>query len=220
MTSMKITSFTSLVVLACTLPLAAACSGGDQGGSERRHIANNFTELVVNALKDPTLQEFDREVLERAKNSGRIEQADYDEAYSRFAHCMATSGKPVTLTRLSNGLYRIENTPLSDGESVESAMSLVTKCQQGTTNEVGELYGIQQGNPELLANPYEIAHKCLEAKGMVDSTFSAEDLRKAIGSERSGGGSALGDSLPFDAHGDEAQACFIGANMTIAKAVP
>lgn len=200
------------------LSLVVACSGGDnQGGSERRHIADNFTELVVTALDDPSLQEFDREVLERAKVSGRIEQADYDEAYNRFAQCMATSGKPVTLTRLSNGLYRVENTPLSDGESVESAMSIVIKCGQGTTNEIGELFGIQQGNPELLGNPYEIAHKCLETKGMISSDFPVEDLRKAIGSEGSGG-NALKDRLPFDPYGDEAQACFIGANMTIAKA--
>jgi len=206
-----------VLVVAGVLSLVVACSGGDQGSSERRHIADNFTELVVTALDDPSLQEFDREVLERAKVSGRIEQADYDQAYSRFAQCMATSGKPVTLTRLSNGLYRTENTPLSDGESVESAMSIVIKCEQGTTNEIGELFGIQQGNPELLGNPYEIAHKCLETKGLIGSDFSLKDLREAIGSEGSGG-STLKDHLPFDPYSDEAQACFIGANMTIAKA--
>ncbi|MFE4195857.1 hypothetical protein ACFRJ9_08325 [Paenarthrobacter sp. NPDC056912] len=172
--------------------------------------------MVATALNDPTLQEFDRDVLERAKVSGRIEQADYDEAYSRFAQCMATSGKPVTLKKLSNGLYRIENTPLADGESVQTAMSIVTQCEKGTTNEVGELYGIQQGNPELLANPYEIAHKCLEAEGIVDSTFSHEDLRKIMGSPGSPG-STLEDRLPFDPYSDEAQACFVGANMALGK---
>lgn len=207
----------SFLVVACGLLLVVACSGGNQGESERRHIASNFTELVVAALEDPTLQEFDRDVLKRAQISGRIEQADYDEAFSRFAQCMKTSGKPVTLTRLSNGLYRVANTPLSDGESIESAIAIVTKCQQGTTNQIAELFGIQQGNPDLLANPYEIAHKCLNSKGLVDSSFSAEDLRKAIGSEGHGGES-LHEKLPFDPEDDEAQACFVGANMTIAKA--
>lgn len=130
---------------------------------------------------------------------------------------MATSGKPVTLTKLSNGLYKIENTPLSEGETIQLAMSIVTACEAGTTNEIGELYGIQQGNPELLANPYEIAHSCLAAKGVVDSNFSHEDLRKIMGSPGNPG-STLEDRLPFDPYSDEAQACFVGANMALGKA--
>lgn len=217
--SINARSLASVLFVACMLPLVASCSGGDQGSSERRHIANNFSDLVITALNDPNLEEFDTDVLRRAKDSGRIDQADYDEAYSRFGNCMADSGKPITLTRLSNGLYRVENTPLSDGESIQSAMSIVTRCAQGTTNVISELYGIQQGNPELLTNPYEIAHKCLETKGLVDASFSFDDLRKAIGSEVSGG-NALKDRVPFDPYGDEAQACFVGANMTIVKATP
>lgn len=208
---------TVVLLMLCVLPLIAACSGGDQSASERRHIANNFSELIDRALGDPTLQEFDREVLNRAKATGRIEQADYDEAYSRFGRCMATSGKPVTLTKLSNGLYRIENTPLSEEESVQSAMSIVTACEAGTTNEIGELYGIQQGNPELLANPYEIAHNCLASKGLVDSNFSHEDLRKIMGS-LGPPGVPLEDRLPFDPYSAEAQACFVGANMALGRA--
>ncbi|MFJ6230218.1 hypothetical protein ACIQF8_09540 [Pseudarthrobacter sp. NPDC092184] len=199
------------------LPMIAACSGSDQGNSERRVIAENFSELVSTALGDPNLQEFDREVLERAERTGRIEQADYDEAYSRFAQCMETSGEPVNLTKLSNGLYRVENAPLSDGETIESAMSTVTTCSEGTISRLGELYSIQQGNPELLANPYEIAYKCLESKGLVDSDLPLEEFQKAFRSEGDGE-SSLEERMPFDPYGDEAQACFAGANMSIGKA--
>ncbi|MFJ4267868.1 hypothetical protein ACIPY1_15020 [Paenarthrobacter nicotinovorans] len=205
-----------LAALACVLVLTAACTDPKQGNDEPEHIANNFTDLVITALNDPALEEFDRDVLQRAKDSGRVEQADYDEAYRRFAHCLAMSAKPVGLTRLSNGLYRVKNTPLSDGESIEFAMSVVTKCQRGTTNEIGELYGIQQGNPDLLADPFKVSHKCLHDKGMIDSSFSTEDLRKSIAPE----GSRPSANLPFDANGDEAQACFIGANMTIVVPAP
>jgi hypothetical protein len=209
----------SAFVVASVLPLVAACSSGDQGSSERRHIAENFSELVSTALLDPNLQEFDREVLERAENTGRIEQADYDEAYSRFARCMETSGKPVALTKLNNGLYQVENTPLSEAETIESAMSIVNKCSEGTTNRLGELYSIQQGNPELLSNPYEIAYKCLESKGVIDSHLPLEDFQKTL-SSAGNEGSTLEDRLPFDPYSDEAQACFVGANMTFAKAAP
>lgn len=207
----------SAIVAACVLPMVAACSGDGQASSERRVIAQSFSELVSTALADPRLQDFDREVLERAERTGRIEQADYDEAYSRFAQCMETSGEPVTLTKLSNGLYRVANTPLAEGETVESAMSIVTKCSEGTTSRLGELYSIQQGNPELLANPYEIAYKCLELKGLVDSGLPLEEFQKTFSSPGDKE-SPLQSRLPFDPYNDDAQACFVGANMTIAKA--
>ncbi|MGP0224503.1 hypothetical protein [Paenarthrobacter sp. NCHU4564] len=203
------------VAVACSVLLLPACAG-EQEASEKRHIASNFSELVDNALKDPTLQEFDRDVLERAKASGRINQADYDEAYGRFAQCMATAGKPVKLTKLSNGLYRIDNTPLADGESVQTAMSVMVKCQEGTINEIGELFGIQQGNPELLANADEVAYKCLNTKGLLDTEFSQEDFVKALNEPRNED-TNLQDRLPFDPYTDEAQACFVGANIVIGK---
>jgi hypothetical protein len=216
--SAKLRALASALVVACMLPVVSACSG-DQGSSERRRIAEDFSELVSTALADPNLQEFDREVLERAKTTGRIEQADYDEAYSRFAQCMETSGKPVVLTKLNNGLYQVENTPLSEVETIESAMSIVNKCSEGTTNRLGELYSIQQGNPELLSNPYEIAYRCLESKGILDSQVPLAEFQKTLSSAGSEG-SSLEDRLPFDPYSDEAQACFVGANMTIAKAAP
>ncbi|MFJ4209102.1 hypothetical protein ACIPY2_11660 [Paenarthrobacter sp. NPDC089675] len=208
--------FALLVVAACALSSVSACSNGDQGPSERRHIADNFSDLVVQALRDPTLQEFDRNVLARAKESGRIEQADYDEAYGRFAQCMAAAGRPVRLTKLNNGLYRVENTPLADGETLESAFSAVTNCQRGTTNEIGELFGIQQGNPELLADADQVAYNCLAAKGMVGSAFSKDDLKKAL-DDKENDKTSLEDRLPFDPYADEAQACFVGANIVIGK---
>lgn len=133
MTLKKIKSYASFAVIVCVLPFVAACSGGDQEGAERRHIANNFSELIVAALDDLLLQDFDKDVLERAKASGRIGQADYDEAFSRFAQCMLISEEPVTLKKFSNGLYRVDTTPLSDGESLDAALSVFTKCQIGTT---------------------------------------------------------------------------------------
>jgi hypothetical protein len=210
-------TFGAVFLIACVLPLITSCSGGNQGISERRHIANNFSELIVTALDNPLLQDFDRDVLERARVSGRIEQADYDEAYSRFEECTASAGEPVKLTKLSNGLYRVETTPLAEGESLESAVSIVNKCQMGTTSVLAALYGIQQGNPELLADPYEIAQKCLVAKGLADSSFSHEDLSKIMGSPGPAG-VPLEERLPFDPYSDEAQACFVGANIAMVKA--
>lgn len=213
----KSRSFTPTVLIACLLPFIAGCSGSAEASTESEHIAEDFSELVNTALEDQDLQDFDRAVLERAKDTGRIQQADYDEAYGRFAGCMDQAGEPVALTKLSNGLYQEKPSPLSEGENLESVFLIMDACSAGTTRVIGNLYNIQQGNPELLADPYEVAHNCLQAEGLADAQYSLEDLRKTIGSP-GGFGKALEDRLPFDPYSNEAQACFVGANMAIAKA--
>lgn len=204
--------------VAAALPAVAACSGVNQAQEERQFIANSFGEVIDNALGNPHLQEFDREVLERAKKTGRIEQADYDEAYDRFRQCMEASGEPVKLKKFSNGLYRVDTTPLSEGESLDSAMEVVTECSDGTIAFIADLYGVQQGNPKLLANPNKIAYECLETKGLVGPEFSLEAFTDAL-SKPGEPGVRTQDRVPFDLYGDEAQGCLIGANMTYSKAM-
>ncbi|MCA4134903.1 hypothetical protein [Arthrobacter sp. M4] len=202
-------------MLAFVTPTIAACSD-NTNGPERVYIANNFGELIEESLSGPFLQEFDRGVLERAKVAGRIEQADYDEAYSRFEQCMRAVDEPVTLKKLSNGLYKVETTPLSPGESLDSAMDKVTECSKGTTFHIAGLYGIQQGNPKLLANPDQVAYECLEAKGLVSSDFSLEEFTEAM-TKPGNPGQSTQDRVPFDLYEDEAQACLVGANMSYSK---
>lgn len=198
-----------------------SCSGANSGNEpwsvRGRHIADNFAELIDQALTSPRLQEFEREVLKRAKETGRIEQADYDEAYDRFAKCMEVGGEPVKLKKFGNGLYKVDTTPLSEGETLESARAVVDACSAGTLNHLAALYGTQQGNPKLLANPYEIAYECLEVKGIVSSDFAFEEFTDVL---RSPGreGSSLDERMPFDIYGDEAQACFVGAGLFYTKA--
>ncbi len=195
-----------------------ACSSGGPGEPwkvQGRHVANNFTELIDSALSAPNLQEFERSVLVHARQTGRLEQADYDEAYRRFADCMEVSGEPVKLKKLSNGLYRMDTTPLSPGETLESAAAVVSKCSNGTITHIANLFGIQQGNPELLFNPYEIVFKCLEAKAIVSPSLTFEKFAEVFNSPDSKG--AWSESLGFDVFDDEAQACFIGANITLVE---
>ncbi len=183
--------------------------------TQGKHLAGSFRDHIDEALRNPLIQDFERGVLERARESGRIEQADYDEAYSRYSQCMEAVGKPVRLKKLSNGLYRVDPSPKSDAESVEAYMQVENSCSKPTILFIANLYGIQQGNPKLLANPYEIAYRCLEAKSLLTPAFSFEEF---VGQFQGPGsnGSKL-DNLPFDAFDDEAQACFLGANMVIGK---
>ncbi|MCA4131277.1 hypothetical protein [Arthrobacter sp. M4] len=204
---------TLIAGLVTALPACSSGGPGEPWKVQGRHVANNFTEIVEESLSAPNLEEFDRGVLERAKETGRLEQADYDEAYRRFADCMEFSGEPVKLKKLSNGLYRMDTTPLSPGETLESAVAVVDKCSNGTINHIASLFGTQQGNPELLLNPYEIAYKCLESKDLVGSSLTFEKFAEVFNSPDSKG--AWSESLGFDVFDDEAQACFIGANITL-----
>lgn len=204
-------------MFALALPILAACSASSQETTERQYIAKNFAELIDEDLGSPLLQEFDREILERAKATGRIEQSDYDEAYGRFEQCMSASGEPVKLKKFNNGLYRVDTTPLSPGESLESAMDVVAQCSSGTVAHIANLYGIQQGNPKLLANAYQVVYECMEAKGLVDSDFSLKEFTKVM-DEPGPPGVPLSARLPFNPYADEAQECFISGNMTVFKA--
>ncbi|MEZ2390555.1 hypothetical protein AB6813_13590 [bacterium RCC_150] len=203
--------------MALALPILAGCSISSQQTKERQYIANSFAELIDQALAGPFLQEFDREILQRAKATGRIDQGDYDEAYGRFERCMSASGEPVSLKKFRNGLYRVDTTPLSPGESLDSAMDVVTECSKGTIFHIANLYGIQQGNPKLLADPSQIVFECMEAKGLVTGDFSLKEFAEAVGTPGQPG-VPLEKRLPFDPYADEAQACFLGGNMTITKA--
>lgn len=208
--------FVTAITFLLAVSALAACSSDSQSKPETQYIANNFREIIDEALTRPYLQEFDRAVLERAKEAGRIEQSDYDEAYSRFEQCMRSNGEPVTLRKLSNGPYRVVTTPLSPGETLESAMEVVTECERGTILHLADLYGIQQGNPKLLANPDQIAYECLEAKGLLTSEFSLEEFTEIM-TKPGPPGVPLEERLPFDPYADEPQACLVGANMSYSK---
>jgi hypothetical protein len=78
---------------------------------------------------------------------------------------------------------------------------------------------MQQGNPELLTRSYETAHNRVQVEGLVDTQYTLDNLHRTIYLIRSPG-STREDRLLFNPHGDETQACFIGANMAICKATP
>lgn len=81
--------FVTAITFLLAVSALAACSSDSQSKPETQYIANNFREIIDEALTRPYLQEFDRAVLERAKEAGRIEQSDYDEAYSRSNNACA-----------------------------------------------------------------------------------------------------------------------------------
>ncbi|WP_415856848.1 hypothetical protein [Sinomonas sp. G460-2] len=139
----------------------------------------------------PDLNDFERQVYLRAKETGRITQADYDEAYARYSECMTTAGKPVELRKLKNGLYYEKLAPISSDESTEQVMMVVSSCQKSTTGYLPE------------------------RSGLVPDGYSLEEYTKTMQNPKPGGGSRLSD-MPFDFKSDDVQACLIGAGIALA----
>jgi len=187
----------------------AACTADNSGPESSRKLAGSFEELLDQRLSLPDLNDFEREVYTRAKETGQISQADYDEAYSRFTACMAEGGEPITLQKLKNGVYRIKTTPLDPGESLEQAMDVVSACQKTTTGFIPELFQIQQVNPDLLGDSFEAEYRCLERSGLIPESYSLEKYKKSQ-LEQPPPGKRSTDDMPFDFQADEVQSCLLG----------
>jgi hypothetical protein len=189
---------------------------GDAGSSQRRtgKIAGSFAELLDQRLSYEDLNDFEREAYQRAKETGRIAQADYDEAYTRYSECMAAAGKPVRLRKLKNGLYHEKGMSISPHETTEDVMAVVSSCQKSTTGYLPELFALQQGNPDLLWNSDEVAFRCLERSGLVPDGYTLEKYTNSMQNPRPGGGSRL-DDMPFDFKSDDVQACMVGAGISM-----
>lgn len=198
--------------VACGLLAVAALAGCSAASTEHnssRKLAESFEELVDQTLVLPEINDFEREVLLRAKETGRIAQADYDEAYSRFTACLSESGEPVTLRRLKNGIYRVKTTPLSPGKSLDQAMDTVSACSKTTVGYIPELFHIQQINPELLGDSFEAEYRCLERSGLIPEDYSLEKYKKSL-LEQPPAGKRSTDDMPFDFQADEVQSCLLG----------
>ena len=162
-------------------------------------------------LAKDTLSQFERDVLQRAKKTGRISAEDYEAAHDKQAACMAESGWQEQTRKLSNGLYRttgVTPVPSTDAE-VNKYMEASNTCSKGTSKIIESLYQLQQGNPGLLADPYETAVECLKKSSLVDDAYTGRKLQNAL----NGDGTSKG--LPFDASSDAAQSCLTGAGLAV-----
>lgn len=181
-------------------------------GGER--IAAGFGALVEQHLARDDLSEFEREVLERARETGEIAAEDYETAHAREAACLADAGFDVEHEKLANGLYA--STPrlahVADnaerGRLVDAYMAATVRCGEGVSIVIESLYTLQQGNPDLLADQDEAAVQCLRRAGLVPGDYTAETFAAELTNSFRGS--------PFDPGSDAARACFAGVGLAYA----
>ncbi|MCH3974050.1 MAG: hypothetical protein LKF49_07510 [Bifidobacterium tibiigranuli] len=195
---------------ACSMPWSA--SGSEDGNPSGERIASSMNALFDQYLAKKTLSPFEREVLHRAKGTGKISAEDYETAHSKQMACEKEHGFAERTHKLSNGLYQYlgaEPMPSSQAE-VDKYMQISDQCSQGVSKIIESLYAIQQGNPDLLADSNEAAVACLKKSGLVSKEWTGKRLANALQ------GDDIKRNLPFDTSSDAAQACFAGAGLAVA----
>jgi len=199
--------------------LLTGCSsaGGQDQPSGGEKIAANLGALFEQYLARDDLSDFEREVLERAKETGEISAEDYEDAHAQEASCMAAAGYDIAYEKLANGLYKATPPPLpqdadnaENGKLVDAYMAMSNTCSDGVSKVVESLYMLQQGNPDLLVDQDEAAVQCLRKAGLVPGDYTAETFAAEL--------PASFASSPFDPNSDAAQACFAGAGIAFASA--
>lgn len=173
-------------------------------------IADSLADLVEDQLAHADLSPFERDVLERALATGTIDAADYDEAFARYDRCMVDAGYRHDVTRLPNGLFLrvVERPEDPDPQDLERYWETDDACATGTLKVVESLFTLQQANPDLLTDAFEVAVRCLAAGGLVPVGFDRDDLETLFQEGF--------DDAPFDARTLEAQSCLMGAGLAVA----
>lgn len=124
------------------------------------------------------LDDFERDVLNRAVKTGRIDPADYEAAHDKYLECMANAGYDEHDTKMPDGLYKSSETMDSNIDSKQWFKQSVT-CSDHTTGIIEGLFRDQQDNPERYKDPGILAAQCLMDAGIVDKTYTAAKFNES-----------------------------------------
>lgn len=174
-------------------------------------LAASFQDLLERELNRPSLSDFERDVLRRSVEAGRVAAEDYEEANSRFLACMEASGFTVTATKRPSGLY--ERTVEVPQDATGSAfgrryLTAVRTCSLGVLIVIESLYRVQQANPDLLSDRFEVAARGLVAIGAVAAGYTGRDFAADLRTRFA--------DAPYAVSTPQVHACLMDAGFAIA----
>lgn len=188
----------------------ASASGESASGSSasQARLADSLQSLIEQTLeqerKDPTAAPEQIAILERAAQTGKISASDYESAWSDYRQCMVDKGDPEpVLWHYPNGMYT--QAPVGgDDKKSDAFLRDYQECHNRYVVAVNTVYGVQQGNPSLYADPSEAIVDCLKREGLAPKSYTAEDFshEQAEGKYRS-----------FDVHDEKVRACMVANGM-------
>ena len=188
----------NVVLLAVMLSMTLLCGCGGQkstqnqaqekssierSGSLAQEKSNaERIESLESIFKSETsrkdLDDFERDVLNRAVKTGRIDPADYEAAHDKYLECMANAGYDEHDTKMPDGLYKSSETMDPNIDSKQWFKQSVT-CSDHTTGIIEGLFRDQQDNPERYKDPGILAAQCLMDAGIVDKTYTAAKFNES-----------------------------------------
>lgn len=206
------------VVLAAALFGLSACGQTGQttnnpgppppGGSGERMkpLVEQFKDARGRAQSD-----FEREVLDRAIKTGKIEPADYEQAFSRYRQCAQDAGLKEKYTKQPNGIYKVD--PPADlganEKDVNGYMDVMADCAgKAGLIRIEALYRTQVDNPDLIADRRVLVVQCLVKAGLVAADYTPDKLTTFLRSD-------MKKNPDFDPMHAEAQKCLTAGGMAV-----
>ena len=209
------------IALGCAL-LLAGCSSNqaaisssetfeeEQAKAEKsRPLVDDWKEILA---ERKNLSDFERDVLQRAVENGRITQDDYEQAQTAYVQCMVSEGYDhLKFDKLPDGIYQLtEDSDTDEGTgSSEGYMDAMLTCSEGTTQIIEAYYRSQQDNPQRYKNHGLIAVQCLRDAGKVDKSYTTAQFNKAVEQYKKGlFEGSLSDQFGFPVHSNDKQVMF------------
>ena len=188
----------NVVLLAAMLSMTLLCGCGGQkstqnqaqekssierSGSLAQEKSNaerieSLESIFKSEASRKNLDDFERDVLNRAVKTGRIDPADYEAAHDKYLECMANAGYDEHDTKMPDGLYKSSETMDPNIDSKQWFKQSVT-CSDHTTGIIEGLFRDQQDNPERYKDPGILAAQCLMDAGIVDKTYTATKFNES-----------------------------------------
>ncbi|AKV55916.1 hypothetical protein BACT_0226 [Bifidobacterium actinocoloniiforme DSM 22766] len=191
-------------------PVSPAASH-DQDPAQRRQDkqAGSIAELAQRAL-DQGAGDYQGAILRRTVQSGSMNAADYEDAWSKMRQCVADQGYPeYSPHKTSSGIYSLTYESQSGARTENSSYGqAVAQCQQRYVADVSPIYQTQLGNPGLYRDTQQAAIDCLQRAGFVPKSYTVEQFDRERA--RSDGDES---KMAFDFMSPQAQSCLVPNNI-------
>ncbi|MEU5257353.1 hypothetical protein [Amycolatopsis sp. NPDC021455] len=198
---------------AVTLATVAGCSAGAEHkpaqarrpGEKMLPLVEQFKEARGRAKSD-----FERAALDKAIEAGKIDPADYEEAFNRYRRCAQDAGVKEGYQKQPNGIYKVLPTDIpADQKSVDAYLKTTTDCADNAgLIRIEALFRTQVDNPDLLADPREVAVRCLVKAGLVPADYTVEKLMTYLRGD-------MTKVTDFDPANPEAKKCLNAGGLAV-----
>lgn len=161
-----------------------ADDGGDGSGGAR--LASSLRAYAAQLLEDDdgSMGAEQRDILQRAAESGEVSVSDYEAAWQRYQTCVVDKGydRPELLT-YSNGIRQANEGAMTPEQAADLAYTEkmardYDACMVAHVDGVNALYVAQAGNPNLYADYDEGAVDCLRRGGLAPKSYTVDDYRE------------------------------------------